>query len=120
MAQQMSQKFGSSLRRLGAQKGDVIAMILPNIPEFPVAFLGCVGAGLTVTTLNPTYRAEEIARQLDNSGAKYVLTIGLFLQMAKQAAADLSATKIEEIIVLGMEETPEDCKSLHEHDDRRT
>ena len=36
MAQQMSQKFGSSLRRLGAQKGDVIAMILPNIPEFPV------------------------------------------------------------------------------------
>ena len=36
MAQQMSQKFGSSLRRLGAQKGDVIAMILQNIPEFPV------------------------------------------------------------------------------------
>ena len=39
MAQQMSQKFGSSLRRLGAQKGDVIAMILPNIPEFPVGTL---------------------------------------------------------------------------------
>ena len=36
MAEQMSKKFGSSLRRLGAKKGDVIAMILPNIPEFPV------------------------------------------------------------------------------------
>ena len=36
MAQQMSEKFGSSLRRLGAKQGDVIAMILPNIPEFPV------------------------------------------------------------------------------------
>jgi len=112
MAQQMSQKFGSSLRRLGAKQGDVVAMILPNIPEFPVAFLGCVGSGLTVTTLNPTYRAEEVAKQLDNSGAKYIITIGLFLQVAKQAASDLSHTKIEEIIVLGMEETPDDCKSF--------
>ena len=40
------------------------------------AFLGCAGAGLTITTLNPTYKAEEIARQLDNSGAKYIITIG--------------------------------------------
>ena len=36
MAQQMSVKFGSALRRLGAQKGDVVAMILPNLPEFPI------------------------------------------------------------------------------------
>eukprot|EP00092_Neocalanus_flemingeri_P001335 GFUD01001426.1.p1 GENE.GFUD01001426.1~~GFUD01001426.1.p1 ORF type:complete len:659 (+),score=100.48 GFUD01001426.1:158-1978(+) len=112
MAKAMSEKFGSSLKRLGAQKGDVIAMILPNIPEFPVAFLGSVGAGLTVTTINPTYRAEEIGRQLDNSGAKYVLTIGLFLQVARQASAELTATKIEQIIVLGMDETPDDCKSF--------
>jgi len=112
MAKQMSEKFGSSLKRLGASKGDVVALILPNIPEFPIAFLGCVGAGLTVTTMNPTYRAEEISRQLDNSGAKYILTIGMFLQNAKQAVADLSSTKIEEIIVLGMEDTPEDCKSF--------
>ena len=40
------------------------------------AFLGCAGAGLTLTTLNPTYKAEEIARQLDNSGAKFIITIG--------------------------------------------
>ena len=117
MARQMSQKFGSSLRRLGASKGDVVALILPNIPEFPIgtyssklwlfpiytllAFLGCVGVGLTVTTMNPTYRAEEISRQLDDSGAKYILTIGMFLQNTKQAVANLSSTKIEEIIVLG-------------------
>ena len=60
-----------------------------------------MGVGLTVTTMNPTYKAEEIARQLDNSGAKYILTIELFLQMAKQASSDLTSTKIEEIIVLG-------------------
>jgi len=111
MAYQMSQRFGSALKRSGAKKGDVVAMILPNLPEFPIAFMGCIGAGLTVTTMNPTYRAEEIARQLENSGAKYIITIGLFLQNAKQASADLTNTKIEDIIVLG-EETPEDCKSF--------
>ena len=52
--------------------------------------------------MNPTYRAEEVARQLDNSGAKYIITIGLFLQNAKQAAANLESTKINDIIVLGM------------------
>jgi len=112
MAQQMSVKFGSALRRLGAQKGDVVAMILPNLPEFPIAFLGAVGAGLTVTTINPTYTAEEVGRQMDNSGAKYALTIGLFLDTIRQAAANVEHTKIDEIIVLGMEETPDDCKSF--------
>ena len=67
------------MRRLGAERGDVVAFILPNIPEFPVAFLGCAGAGLVVTTINPTYRAEEIAKQLENSGTKYVLTIGTYI-----------------------------------------
>jgi acyl-CoA synthetase (AMP-forming)/AMP-acid ligase II len=38
---------------------------------FIVAFLGAVGVGVTVTTMNPTYRPEEIARQLENSGARY-------------------------------------------------
>ena len=46
MTQQLATKFGSALRRLGAEKGDVIAFILPNIPEFPIAFLGCAGAGI--------------------------------------------------------------------------
>ena len=53
-----------------------MAFLLPNIPEFPIAFLGCAGAGLTVTTMNPTYKAEEIARQLENSGAQFIVTIG--------------------------------------------
>ena len=76
MTRDSAVKFGSALRRLGAKKSEVVAFLLPNIPEFPIAFLGCVGAGLTVTTINPTYKAEEIARQLENSGAKYIVTIG--------------------------------------------
>jgi len=112
MAEQLAVKFGSAMIRMGAERGEVIAFLLPNIPEFPIAFLGCAGAGLTVTTMNPTYKAEEIARQLENSGSQYIVTIGLFLQQTKQASANLETTKIKEIIVLGMEDTPEDCKSF--------
>ena len=55
---------------MGAKKGDVIGMVLPNIPEFPLVFLGAAGVNVSVTTMNPTYRPEELAKQLENSGAK--------------------------------------------------
>ena len=58
------------LIRMGAKKGDVIGMVLPNIPEFPLVFLGAAGVNVSVTTMNPTYRPEELAKQLENSGAK--------------------------------------------------
>jgi acyl-CoA synthetase (AMP-forming)/AMP-acid ligase II len=56
----MARKFGSALLRLGAKKGDVMGMIVPNIPEFPIAFLGACGVGVTITTMNPTYRPGDI------------------------------------------------------------
>ena len=52
----MAKKFGSALLRMGAKKGDVLGMVVPNIPEFPIAFLGAAGVGITITTMNPTYR----------------------------------------------------------------
>jgi len=107
MAYGMSKKFGSALRRLGAKKGDVLCMVVPNIPEFPIAFFGAAGVGVALTTMNPTYRPEEIARQLENSGARYVITIGLFLQNIRQACEIYGG--IEKVIVLGMEDKPEDC-----------
>ena len=110
MAHNMSKQFGSALIRMGAKKGDVLAMVVPNIPEFCIAYLGAAGVGITLTTMNPTYTPEEIARQLENSGAKYVLTIGLFFDNIKEAAAQYG--KIERIITIGMEETPEDCLSF--------
>ena len=88
--------------------------MLPNIPEFPIAFLGAAGAGITITTANPTYRyiqlcqeiflllpivcgahklkpmidyqcrAEEVARQFELSGAKFVVTLAMFLPNVKQ------------------------------------
>eukprot|EP00088_Acartia_fossae_P023689 TRINITY_DN24705_c0_g1_i1.p1 TRINITY_DN24705_c0_g1~~TRINITY_DN24705_c0_g1_i1.p1 ORF type:complete len:606 (-),score=154.85 TRINITY_DN24705_c0_g1_i1:309-2126(-) len=112
VAHALSRKFGSALLRMGAQKGDVIGMVLPNIPEFPLVFLGAAGVNVSVTTMNPTYRPEEIARQLQNSQAKYIVTIGLFLQNIKQAC-DLYPG-IEKIILIGGEETPEGCVTFQD------
>ena len=55
MAHNMSKQFGSALIRMGAKKGDVLAMVVPNIPEFCIAYLGACGVGVTLTTMNPTY-----------------------------------------------------------------
>ena len=45
---------------MGAKKGDVLAMVVPNIPEFCIAYLGAVGVGVTLTTMNPTYKAGKL------------------------------------------------------------
>lgn len=84
----------SSLAKRGFGKGDVFAIYSPNIPEYAVAFHAISLLGGIVTTVNPLYTANELAHQLKDAGAKYIVTISLFLENAKTAA---SQTNIEEI-----------------------
>ena len=65
-----SPRFGSSLLRGGARPGDVLCLVMANTPEWPIVFLGAVGAGLTVSTLRPSHRPEEVARLLENCLAR--------------------------------------------------
>nr|AFQ01093.1 acyl-CoA synthetase [Glossina morsitans morsitans] len=60
-------------RKFKLVKGDVLAICLPNVPEYPGAILGAIEAGLTITTVNPLYTAEEISRQLIFSNAKFII-----------------------------------------------
>ena len=60
MAYNMSKQFGSALIRMGAKPGDVLAMVVPNIPEFCIAYLGACGVGVTLTTMNPTYKPGTV------------------------------------------------------------
>ncbi|XP_055911806.1 uncharacterized protein LOC129945881 [Eupeodes corollae] len=66
---------------------DVLAVCLPNLPEFPIASLGAVEAGLAVTTVNPLYTAEEIGRQLTLSNAKCIIGTVKYYQVLKDACA---------------------------------
>ncbi|RZC35995.1 AMP-binding domain containing protein [Asbolus verrucosus] len=69
-------------KKLNLNEGDVIALLLPNIPEFPLAVLGALQAGLIVTTLNPVYTQEEICRQLADSSAKALVTLNSLWNIA--------------------------------------
>lgn len=92
------QKFAAALAARGLQRGDVFAIMLPNVPEFAIAFYGVAAAGGTVTTVNPLYTAEELRHQLEDAGARFLLTIPSFLDKAQQATQEVS---VEEIFVLG-------------------
>jgi len=93
-----ARKLGAGLHRRGFEKGDVLAIMAPNVPEYPIAFHGVATAGGITTTLNPTYTADEIAYQLNDSRARLLLTVPPLVEKAKDAA---SRSSVEEIIVLG-------------------
>ena len=59
---------------LSGGRGIVMAMVLPNMPEFVFAFTGAILAGITVTTISPAYTSFEIKRQIESSGATWVIT----------------------------------------------
>jgi len=87
----------AGLSKRGMKKGDVLAIYLPNLPEYAVAFHAVSLIGGINTTINPLYTVNELVHQLKDSGAKYILTISMFLERAKEAAAQ---TGIEEIFTL--------------------
>ncbi len=82
----------------GFGRGDVFAIYCPNVPEYALAFYGVLLAGGVNTTINPLYTVEELAFQLDDAGAGYLLTIPQFLDKAAEAARK---SGVREIFVLG-------------------
>ncbi|GIV79924.1 MAG: hypothetical protein KatS3mg050_4318 [Litorilinea sp.] len=96
-----AQKVAAGLAARGFGKGDVFAIYSPNLPEFALALYGALLAGGTVTTINPLYTVDELTFQLNDAGAKFLLTIPPFLDKAL-AARERSGVK--EVFVLGQAE----------------
>jgi acyl-CoA synthetase (AMP-forming)/AMP-acid ligase II len=84
----------SGLSKRGFGVGDVFAIYSPNLPEYAVAFHAVTLLGGIVTTLNPLYTADEVAHQLNDAGAIYLLTISAFLEKAQAAAAQSPVKEI--------------------------
>lgn len=93
----------------GFKKGDVLAIYLPNVPEYPIVFYGVGFIGGTVTTVNPLYTTEELERQLQDTQASYLVTSPPFIDKAR--AASKAQGNIKKIIVVG-DEVSEDCEAL--------
>ena len=90
-------RFAGGLAARGFGKGDVLALMAPNVPEYAIVFHGVAVAGGTVTTVNPTYGAEEIRFQLNDAGATWLVTIGMFVDTASAA---IEGTGVSEIWTL--------------------
>lgn len=95
----LTRRFGSALVRMGFKKGEVLGLVLPNLPEFPIAMLGAAGIGMPVTTVNPIYTAEEIARQMQNSGTSVVVTFPQMADTIREVAS--MCPSIRRLIVVG-------------------
>jgi long-chain acyl-CoA synthetase len=80
--------FAGALRNLGVAPGEHVALVLPNVPQFTVAYFGCHYAGNPVVPLNVLLTAEELAYHLEDSQATTVVTWDLFLPTVQQAAGN--------------------------------
>jgi acyl-CoA synthetase (AMP-forming)/AMP-acid ligase II len=78
----------------GFAKGDVLALMAPNLPEYAIVFHGVARAGGVITTINPTYTEREVHHQLLDSAATILVTIPLFLETALTAAAGTGVTGV--------------------------
>lgn len=99
------------LARIGVQKGDRVALLVPNSVEFEVAFFGGSKAGAILTSLNPAYKEEEVRYQLDDSGAKVVIVHESLLPILRAVRERLPGLK-EVIVTEG--ETQADCIGFDE------
>jgi len=91
-------ELAGGLQGLGIGPGSVVAVLAPNCPDYAVVFHAVALAGGTVTPINPTYTAPEVAHQLRDAGAVLLVTVPAMVQVA-QAAAE--GTKMSEVLVIG-------------------
>lgn len=90
-------KFCSYLQnRLDLQPGDRVALMLPNILQYPIALFGILQAGMAAVNVNPLYTARELQHQLQDSGAKAIV---IFANSAHILESVLPATEVEHVIV---------------------
>ena len=95
----LSQAFAAYLQGLGLVKGDRVAIMMPNMPQYPVAVAGILRAGFVVVNVNPLYTARELEHQLKDSGAKAIVIIENFATTLQQCVAQ---TSVKHVVLTAM------------------
>lgn len=94
-------KFANYLRSLGVEKGDRVAIMLPNCPQAVIAYYGTMYVGGVVVQTNPLYTERELQYQMADSGAKVILVMDILYPRAMKI---LHETNIENVIVSGIKD----------------
>ncbi|MEJ6392276.1 AMP-binding protein [Gymnodinialimonas sp. 2305UL16-5] len=90
-------RLAGGLTERGILPGGTVAILAPNIPDYPIVFHGVAWGGGTVTTINPTYTAPEVAHQLTDSGATMLVTLSMFADLARTA---MEGTACRDLVVI--------------------
>ena len=91
----LSEAFGAYLQSIDCRKGTRVALMMPNILQYPICVFGALRAGCTVVNVNPLYTARELEHQLQDSGAKAIVIIENFASVLQQV---LENTSVEHVI----------------------
>ena len=97
-----STRFAAGLQKLGVQKGDRVALMLPNLPQSVVAFFGILKAGAIVVNTNPIYTPRELEHQLHDSGAETIILLSGFYDRLQQIR---TKTAIKQVIITDIPDT---------------
>jgi long-chain acyl-CoA synthetase len=95
----LSLGFAGYLQSLGLTKGDRVAIMMPNVPQYPVAVAGILRAGMVVVNVNPLYTPRELEHQLKDSGAKAIVIIENFAGTLEKC---LTATPVKHVVLCAM------------------
>ena len=94
-----SQALAAYFQSLGLEKGDRVALMMPNVPQYPVAVAAILRAGLVVVNVNPLYTPRELEHQLKDSGAKAIVIIENFAVTLQKCIAE---TQIKHVVLCAM------------------
>ena len=95
----LSQAFTVYLQSLGLEKGDRVAVMMPNVPQYPVAVAAILRAGYVLVNINPLYTPRELEHQLKDAGAKVIVIIENFAATLEKCIA---ATPIKHVVLCAM------------------
>ena len=95
----LSRAFAAYLQGLGLAKGDRVAIMMPNVPQYPVAVAAILRAGFVVVNVNPLYTPRELEHQLKDSGSKAIVIIENFANTLQQCIA---STPVKHVVLAAM------------------
>lgn len=97
----LTNRFAAALRKLGVQKGERVAIVLPNVPQWLIGFYGTLKAGAVAVLASPLSTEAELASHLKDSGARVLLTLTSYAEMARRVCA---GTEVRHIIFTDVRE----------------
>ena len=96
---ELTQTFAAYLQSLGLVKGDRVAVMMPNVLQYPIAVAGIMRAGYILVNVNPLYTARELEHQLKDSGAKAIVVLENFAATLQKC---LAATPVKHVVLCAL------------------